>query len=55
MYWFLVSAIILIGASVGFFGILFFARDLLQEVEETANSLPPEDLGHALDIVDEKE
>jgi hypothetical protein len=55
MYWFLVGAIIFIGSVVGFFGILVFARDLLQEVEETARSLPPEDLGHALDIVDEGE
>jgi hypothetical protein len=32
-----------------------FARDFQQEVEEIAHSLPSEDLGHALDIVDEGE
>jgi hypothetical protein len=54
MYW-LIGAIVLVGGGLGFLGILFFARDLLQEVEETARSLPPEDLGYALDIVDEGE
>jgi hypothetical protein len=55
MYLILVGAIVFIGCIVGFFGIVFFARDLLQEVEEAARSLPSEDLGHALDMVDEGE
>jgi hypothetical protein len=55
MYLLLVGAIVFIGCILGFFGVLVFARDLLQEVEEAARSLPSEDLGHALDIVDEGE
>ena len=54
MFW-LVGAVILIGCVWVFLGTLFLARDLLQEAEDTARSLPPEDLGHALDIVDEEE
>jgi hypothetical protein len=55
MYWLIVGAIFVIGCILAFFGTLCVARDLQAVVGETVRSLPPEDLSHALDIVDDIE
>jgi hypothetical protein len=51
----LIGGICLIGCLLSFVGAMFVAADLLQEVNARARILPPEDLGHAIDVLDEAE
>jgi hypothetical protein len=53
--WPLIVGIVVIGYLLSFVGTMFVATDCLQEVNETARILPREDLGHAIDVLDEVE
>jgi hypothetical protein len=55
MHWLVIGAIVIVVCILAFIGGLFLATNLRQEVDESARLLPPQDLGHALDILDEGE
>jgi hypothetical protein len=55
MYWPLIGVVLVFGGIWAFVATLNFATDLRRLVDEAVLSLPPEDVGHAMDVLDEEE
>jgi hypothetical protein len=55
VYWPLIGVVLVFGGIWAFVATLYFASDLRRSVDEAVRSLPPEDIGHAIDVLNEEE